>query len=174
MKHMTTRLGAAGTAIGLAATLVVSGIATAAPKAPNHFQGQPSSSFTSSSGQQGNQGNGVGTGSKGNTGKQAMHIQVGKILGALGLGSGGSITLNNNAVNLLKGIVASIQSNWPTTNSDPTWTPSGANWQFNFKNWNPALWEANGSSFANWSTQLDSFISSMFPSLGSQLTMIGL
>ncbi|MEO6760899.1 MAG: hypothetical protein ABI220_00785 [Candidatus Saccharimonadales bacterium] len=49
---------------------------------------------------------------------------------------------------------------WNSSETNISWAPSGADWQASWSNWNPVTWQANGQSFSNWYTQLNSYLTS--------------
>jgi hypothetical protein len=54
---------------------------------------------------------------------------------------------------------------------DPSWTPSGDNWQASWSNWNPFTWESNGQNFANWRGQVMSYLSQNYGKMMKQWVM---
>lgn len=47
-------------------------------------------------------------------------------------------------------IVGGMGSQWESDNSNPNWTPEGENWQSDWGNWDPEMWQKHGSSYENW------------------------
>jgi hypothetical protein len=45
---------------------------------------------------------------------------------------------------------------WTSTDSNPTWAPSGNDWESFY----PMLWQANGQTFSNWLTAVESYLNS--------------
>jgi len=67
-----------------------------------------------------------------------------------------------------------IKQHWHSSDANATWTPTGTNWQADWSNWNPVLWEQNGSTYSNWSRQLGSYLTARFPAYASEIKEVGL
>lgn len=67
-----------------------------------------------------------------------------------------------------------VKAHWRSNGTNPNWVPTGTNWQADWSNWNPVLWEQNGSTYANWSQQLGAYLSARFPGYATQIKQIGL
>jgi hypothetical protein len=67
-----------------------------------------------------------------------------------------------------------IKAHWRSSDTNPTWMPAGTDWQSDWSNWNPVLWEQNGSTYSNWAKQLDAYLSSRFPGYAIDLKEVGL
>ncbi len=54
--------------------------------------------------------------------------------------------------------VKDTENNWHSDDSDESWTPSGDNWQSEWGNWDPQMWQDNGSSYDNWREQITEYM----------------
>jgi hypothetical protein len=43
---------------------------------------------------------------------------------------------------------------WVSAGDHTDWTPGASGWQGNWNNWDPAMWQTNGQTYANWHGQL--------------------
>lgn len=55
-------------------------------------------------------------------------------------------------------IVGGMGSQWESDNSNPSWTPEGENWQSDWGNWDPEMWQNHGSSYENWRDQMVAYM----------------
>jgi hypothetical protein len=51
---------------------------------------------------------------------------------------------------------------------DSSWTPSGSDWQASWSNWNPFTWESHGQSYANWRSQVMSYLDQNYGTMMKQ------
>jgi hypothetical protein len=172
MKHTAIRLGAFGATVGTVGILAASGVASATPLNTNANQNTAQNGSAMANYMTGNQGNFDHS--------PAAHDRMGRLWKLLdpskymSLGQSSPPSFSSMANNEISNYINKIKTSWPTNNSDPTWMPSGTNWQSNWMNWNPATWEEHGSSYANWSNQLNSYLTTTYPGLSTELSTIGL
>jgi|SRR5581483_5567377 len=180
MKHTYIRLGAIGATVGTSGILMASSVASAMSMSSATINNNVTQSMLQNKNSladdttMSNQGGSSMT--TGNT-DRGSPMRLGHAWGLLNphtMNGQGSVLPNNLLTKSLMSLLGKLKMDWSSTGSNPTWTPSGTNWQANWANWNPVLWEQNGSTFANWSSQLASYLNTRFPSLAPELSAIGL
>lgn len=171
MKYTAIRVGAVGATLGMASIVAISGVASAMPTNTNAkgMGTDPYNSLqqsgTNMTGQNGNMPN---------KDSQWRMRHAWRFLNPSKIVNSGSQTLTSSMTGKITNYLNEVKTNWNSTGSDPTWMPSGTNWQASWSNWNPILWEANGSTYANWDSQLSMYLSTTYPNLATELSTIGL
>jgi hypothetical protein len=157
MKYSMTRVGAIGTALITTSLLGVGGVASA----DSYNSGSPCSHSNDSS---------VTTSSwQGYSGNQQWTSSDWSMMNMSSWNMWNPMTYASNGGNFSQWWNSSMTqmnnesaANWSGNDSNSNWTPMGSDWQSNWSNWNPVMWENNGSSYSNWYNQMMSYMNSNY------------
>jgi hypothetical protein len=160
MKYSITRLGAVGTAAIATSLLGISGVASADSYSQPCNQSNNYSATTSSW--------------QGYSGSQQWSNDNWSMMNMSSWNMWNPMTYASNGGNFSQWWNSSMSqmsnqsANWTGNDSNSNWTPTGSDWQSNWSNWNPAMWENNGSSYSNWYNQMMSYMNNNYGNFQSQ------
>ena len=153
MKYTTTRIGTVGSIVITTGLLAAGGVAAACPLYGNDQSSARDTAYASS--WSGNQWSHENDASWSST-NYRMSSSWGEWNPSTYSDNGGSF---NGWYSGMMNQMSSYSANW-SSSSTSSWAPSGNNWQQSWSNWNPMVWESNGSSYSNWQTQFMSYMNS--------------
>ena len=159
MKYTTVRLGAVGATLVTTGLIAVSGVASAAPlRSSSSPCAHGNGSSSTSRSWEASRDQWHWSGERWSGANYRMMSSWNQWNPMTFASNGGSFSEWWNGV---MGQMSGYGSaNWASNGSNSNWMPAGNNWQSSWSNWNPAMWESHGSSYANWYNQMMSYMNS--------------